>query len=81
MNIQTENETIKNLLQKNKIMNKALVRTFLENKDNFNLFEKAIANPTQENMIVPSFSLIILFSKKIRLFTLESLTNKNKSIY
>lgn len=49
MNIQTENETIKNLLQKNKIMNKALVLTFLENKDNFNLFEKAIANPTQEN--------------------------------
>ena len=35
MNIQTENETIKNLLQKNKIMNKALVLTFLENKDNF----------------------------------------------
>lgn len=49
MDIQTENETIKNLLQKNKVMNKALIRTFLEDKENFTLFEKAILKPTQTN--------------------------------
>ncbi len=49
MDIQTENETIKNLLQKNKVMNKALIRTFLEDKENFALFEKAILKPTQTN--------------------------------
>lgn len=49
MSLENCNDQIKNLLKKNKIDENKLLKTFLEDEENFLLFENAVLNPTIEN--------------------------------